>query len=373
MAQRYYLEGYLGNTRHAFRYDLTRFPVVVGRHDDCELQLNVDRVSRHHAKIELHNQQIILTDLNSTNGTFVNHEPIQQPTVIEPGYVVHFGGHEFRLMVDQVTSLPAREDATHVGFKHLSNQFPLQTREFFDLLREKQVRGFMQLITRADGTPYGYELLGRGANPALSESPAVLFNLAENLDAAVVLSRLFRLRCFEDASQANITTPLFFNTHPEESRDFDMLLGNLQGLRERFPKLNLVFEVHEAAITDLAAMAEVRRELTKLNIALAYDDFGAGQTRLLELIEVPPDYLKFDIALVRDIEYEASPRYNMLLTLNTMIKSLGVLTLAEGIETEACAKLCRKIGIDFFQGFLYGRPEPIIKSPNDPTKKIDIN
>lgn len=361
MTNRYYLEGFLGDTRHAFRYELTKFPVIIGRHKDCELQLNIDRVSRQHAKIELINNQLVLIDLGSTNGTFVNHQLINAPMVIEPGYVLHFGGHEFRLMADEAETRFAKEAATQFGFKHLSHQFPIHTHEFFDLLRAKQVLGFKQLITRADGSPYAYELLGRGSHPALSESPAVLFNLAESLDSAVALSQLFRLRCFEDASSAKLTCPLFFNTHPEESRNFDILLANLQGLRKRFPELKLVFEVHEAAITNLDAMAEVRRELKKLNIALAYDDFGAGQARLLELIEVPPDYLKFDIALVRNIDHAESPRYLLLATLNTMIKRFGIRTLAEGVETQACADLCRNIGIDFIQGFLYGRPEPILK------------
>ena len=154
--------------------------------------------------------------------------------------------------------------------------------------------------------------------------------------------------------------PLFFNTHPHESRDFDTLLAELTRLRQRYPNLQLVFEVHEAAITDLAAMAEVRRQLTRLDIGLAYDDFGAGQARLLELVEVPPDYLKFDIALVRGLDSSDSPRFRLLTTLNELIAGLGVKTLAEGVETEETAALCREIGIDYIQGFLYHRPCAII-------------
>jgi EAL domain-containing protein (putative c-di-GMP-specific phosphodiesterase class I) len=201
-----------------------------------------------------------------------------------------------------------------------------------------------------------------GGHATLGESPGTLFNLAENLGEEVALSQLFRRRCFDDASCAGLKVPLFFNTHPEESRNFDELLGELQRLRKLYPDLTLVFEVHEAAISDLAAMAEVRRQLRKLDIGLAYDDFGAGQARLQELIEVPPDYLKFDIALVRNLEQADSPRYQMLSSLNAMISGLGIRTLAEGIETEQTANLCRDIGIDYFQGFLFGRPEPIISA-----------
>lgn len=154
---------------------------------------------------------------------------------------------------------------------------------------------------------------------------------------------------------------MFFNTHPNESRDFDQLLSQLTQLRALFPKLRLVFEVHEAAITDLDAMAEVRRALQNLDIGLAYDDFGAGQARLLEVVEVPPDYLKFDIALVRDLEASTSGRYQLLSTLNELISGLGIKTLAEGVETEETARLCREMGIHLIQGFLYGRPCPIVE------------
>src|SRR6056297_4225603 len=85
----------------------------------------------------------------------------------------------------------------------------------------------------------------------------------------------------------------------------------------------------------------------------------AGQARLQELVEVPPHFLKFDIALVRGVGDRRSAKYRLLATLNGMIRDMGVRTLAEGIEDEETAAACAAIGIDLFQGFLYGRPEPI--------------
>lgn len=359
MTLKYYLESAEAGSLRARRFELPPLPVVVGRHMACDLQLNMESISRQHARFELAGETLMLIDLGSTNGTFVNHQRIGEPTAVEAGYVLHFGDHEFRLMAEQAGLTQATRDATRVGMNHLPQHFPLHTREFFELLRNEQVRGYHQLIVHADGTPFAYELLGRGCHPVLGESPAVLFNLAETLDSEVALSQLFRQRCFAEAAAAGITAPLFFNTHPKESQDFDVLLAELTQLRQRYTQLQLVFEVHEAAITDLAAMAEVRRALNQLQIGLAYDDFGAGQARLLELVDVPPDYLKFDIALVRDLDTADSPRYRLLATLNELIAGLGVKTLAEGVETQATAALCQQIGIDYIQGFLYGRPQPI--------------
>ncbi|MBU2887606.1 EAL domain-containing protein [Gilvimarinus agarilyticus] len=358
----YYLEGYSADSLKSRRYELRQLPAVAGRHADCALQLNMESVSRQHARFELLNGKLLVTDLGSTNGTFVNRQSITEPTELDPGDVLHLGDHEFRLMVESDSHTQIARDSTRVGIGNLPSQFPLHTREFFELLQQRLVHGYKQVITHNDGTPFGYELLGRGAHPVIGESPAVLFNLAETLDSEVALSQLFRQECFADAAKAKLDVPLFFNTHPNESKDFDTLLSELTRLRTLFPMLTLVFEVHEAAITDLDAMAEVRRALNKLDIGLAYDDFGAGQARLLEVVEVPPDYLKFDIALVRDLEGSTTGRYQLLSTLNELICGLGIKTLAEGVETERTAQLCREMGIHLIQGFLYGRPGPIIES-----------
>jgi len=106
-------------------------------------------------------------------------------------------------------------------------------------------------------------------------------------------------------------------------------------------------------------MAEIRTELDRIGIGLAYDDFGAGQARLHELVDVPPDVLKFDISLVRGIADSNSAKYRMLDTLNRMMREFGIRTLAEGVENADEARACRRIGIDLLQGYHFGRPAPI--------------
>jgi pSer/pThr/pTyr-binding forkhead associated (FHA) protein len=65
-------------------------PVTIGREDDNDIQLNDDRVSRFHAKLQMDGGKIILTDLDSTNGTRVNGHPIQM-RVIQAGDVLSIG------------------------------------------------------------------------------------------------------------------------------------------------------------------------------------------------------------------------------------------------------------------------------------------
>ncbi len=94
------------------------------------------------------------------------------------------------------------------------------------------------------------------------------------------------------------------------------------------------------------------RRLADLKIGLAYDDFGAGQARLVELVDVPPDYLKFDMSLVQNLESGSIERQRMLASLVKMVRDLGIAPLAEGIELAGDHEICRQIGFQFGQGFL---------------------
>lgn len=363
MAKRYYLES-SGKDAHLPRYlHLETLPAIVGRHSDCNLQLGVDHISRKHARFDLDGEELTIEDLGSTNGTFVNHEQVSGLTRLNVGDVVHLADHEFRLMVDNEPPPPQKPtgDETMVGMATLPKDFPLKMPAFFELMDNGSVCGHCQPIVTAAGEPFALELLGRGAHPSLDGGPGELFALAAALECEVRLSRLFRRTCFAEASSAGIDTLLFFNNHPAECEDIGELLDELGELRELYPDLNLVFEVHEAAVTDLGAMAEVKQELKRMKIGLAYDDFGAGQARLLELAEVPPDFLKFDMGLIKNMSDRESPRYRLLDSLNSMIADMGVKTLIEGVEDERTVALCREIGLDYMQGFYFGRPVPILE------------
>jgi EAL domain-containing protein (putative c-di-GMP-specific phosphodiesterase class I) len=115
-------------------------------------------------------------------------------------------------------------------------------------------------------------------------------------------------------------------------------------------------EIHEAAVTCVKQMREMRALLNELNMGLAYDDFGAGQARIVELGEAPPDYLKFDIELIRDIDHASPERQRMLASLVNIVGDLGIASLAEGVETAAEHETCLQMGFNFGQGFHYGKP-----------------
>jgi len=106
-------------------------------------------------------------------------------------------------------------------------------------------------------------------------------------------------------------------------------------------------------------MKTLAARLDELDVRFAYDDFGAGQARLVELGEVPPHYVKFDMALVNGLHAAGPRKQRLVAELVRLVNDLGSIALAEGIEQEADGALCRDIGFRLFQGFLVGRPMPV--------------
>ena len=161
-----------------------------------------------------------------------------------------------------------------------------------------------------------------------------MFDTAAQLDRENDLSEASRVAGVTNSLDMPAEQTLFLNTHPTELQG-DRLIRSLEELREGAPHQSLSLEIHEAAVTDLSATAKLRRQLNDLNIELAYDDFCAGQARMLDLVEVPPDVLKFDISLIRNINNASPKRHTMVRTLVEMVRDFGISPLAEGIETSA--------------------------------------
>jgi EAL domain-containing protein (putative c-di-GMP-specific phosphodiesterase class I) len=357
---RWYLEGYLDGKNILTRVSIGRFPFQIGRQEDLDFCLDTEGVSRIHAEIiEQGDGELAVRDLNSTNGTFVNHHRVEGTMPLRHGDILHLAGFECRLIreVRQQASEKVLSPQTLAGFESLPQRLPMGISELEDLLESQATSAVFQgIISLQDGALKGYEILGRGDHPDLPVGPSELFHIAESIGLEVPLSELLRLRGVCDAMAAGVTLPLFLNTHPGEMQNSRRLFKSIRKLREQFPDAPLVLEIHEHAISDIAQLTEVRSILDSLDIGLAYDDFGAGQARLLELVEAPPDYLKFDISFIQGIDQASSHKSQLLEALLTISKNMGIVTLAEGISNDAEARQCRQLGFELAQGFHLHQP-----------------
>ncbi len=324
---------------------------VIGRSQGVALKLRFKTVSGNHASLAVKNGQLMLTDLESTNGTYVNGKRISGTVAIEEEDLIHFAEAAFRVR--------RQSPSGHVGTiaKNVCDE-ALALVQFDRLMNERLVRPhFQAIVGMGDAQPHGLEVLGRGSVFGL-ESVGAMFHAAEQLNLEVELSRLLRWEGIRVGRDLPESPTLFVNTHPKEMTDCDGLIDSLVGVRSISGKSKLVLEIHEGAVTNPAMMRELSAALVDLDIQLAFDDFGSGQARLAQLIESKPDYVKFDISLIRGIDEADAGRRRMLQTLVQMVRDLNTQALAEGIESEEEARACREIGFDLAQGYFYGRPSP---------------
>jgi EAL domain-containing protein (putative c-di-GMP-specific phosphodiesterase class I) len=241
----------------------------------------------------------------------------------------------------------------------LSQKFVQGEREFMELLRGKGLTAAVQPIVNAqDGRLFAYELLGRCSHPDLPNSPLHLFRLAEMLDREVELSEAFRSYGITALGPRLKGAKLFVNTHPKETFAKEFFAG-LSRLRLQPGAPDLVVEVHETAVMEIDRMRELASRLAEIHVSFAYDDFGAGQARLNELGDVPAHFVKFDMGLIRGLHEASERKQRVVRDLVKLVLDLGSVPLAEGVELEAEAELCRAMGFQLVQGYLTGRPVPV--------------
>lgn len=331
---------------------------TVGRRPENDLCISHNTVSGQHAELQVVEGGLVLRDLGSTNGTLLNGRRLVPHTEerLTDGDVVHFGRSVFT--VEQ--ALPPQSSAGDFSNKTMVADVPEDAVLY---------QGFDRLLNRPDIDPYfqpivdlsnwdtvGYEVLVRSKVKGL-EFPDRIFRIAAMRMAEARLSEVCRSEGLLAGIQLDPGGKYFLNTHAVEL-ETPRLFDSLRELREDFPKMSIVLEVHEAAVTSVRYLTELSRVLRDLQIDLAYDDFGAGQARLIELFEVPPKYLKFDIAIIRALE-EATPVHRASVkALVNMVNDLNVVALAEGVETKKQAEICTELGFTLAQGYFFGRPQP---------------
>lgn len=326
-------------------------PFRVGRRCDLSLSLPYSAVSNLHAEIKDCDGRIWVRDTGSTNGTFVNGSRIAEETRLNDGDLIQFANIAMRVMRrnDQTCHQTSAQDVCDLA---------LALTRFDDLMSQSAVvPHFQPIVALADQRTVAYEVLGRSRLFGL-KNPYEMFRAAAHLNLETALSRLLRREGVSGGQSLPDQRALFVNTHPLELNKPGELVQSLRELLNGDVKQPIVLEIHESAVTNLETMRPLRATLRELGIGLAYDDFGAGQARLVELFEMRPDYLKFDMKLIQGISNAPAQRQQMLATLVRMARDLGISPLAEGVETSEDAEMCREIGFDLGQGFYYGRPVP---------------
>ena len=125
----------------------------------------------------------------------------------------------------------------------------------------------------------------------------------------------------------------------------------------KLPTHRLMFEVTEGErVTDTQHLKNIFSVYRQLGFTTAIDDFGSGYSGLNLLATFQPHVIKLDMELTRDIDHEPAKQAIVAGVLLTS-QRLGITIIAEGIETAAELSTLRDMGVRYFQGYLFARPE----------------
>ena len=199
----------------------------------------------------------------------------------------------------------------------------------------------------------GHEVFTRGPAGGPFEDPERLFLLAERTGRLLLLERLCRRRALDSVrNHLPGSAKLFLNTSVRALLDSDVAgagfvrMVDAQGL----PHRDVILEIRERVTTEeRQGFRETLKELKREGFGIAIDDMGAGHSSLKSVVDLEPDYLKFDISLVHNIDRSVIKR-SLLETLVELSGKIGAEVIAEGIEAESEFNTVRDLGVRFGQG-----------------------
>jgi EAL domain-containing protein (putative c-di-GMP-specific phosphodiesterase class I) len=242
--------------------------------------------------------------------------------------------------------------------------------EMSDLLRSAQSRNelslvYQPLIDSIDRSTVGAEVLMRWNSSVLGPvSPATFIPVAEENGLIGEFTEWMIATAWRESRSDPATRyrHLSINISPVHMEQ-PSFLPRLRDLiaREGIDPAFISIEITEGVLLqESLTNQDVINELVKIGFSLSIDDFGTGYSNLTYLRRLAVDRIKIDRSFVTDLVHPDGSRNTrstpLVEAMVFMAKTLGIGTLAEGVETEDQAEVLRDLGCEVFQGYLFGKP-----------------
>jgi EAL domain-containing protein (putative c-di-GMP-specific phosphodiesterase class I) len=230
-----------------------------------------------------------------------------------------------------------------------------------DLLREGRLVTHYQPIMpcRAPESVFAYESLLRGVDhDGTLIPPNVIFGVAKSAALLSHLDRAARCAAIRGAVEHKLESKLFINFIPATIYDpaFSLSTTVVEIERSQLEPGRIVFEVVESEqVPDVDRLLHILDYYRDAGFLVALDDLGAGYSSLTLLTRLKPDFVKLDVGLVREVDRD-DYKANIASKLLELAQSLGIRTIAEGVENRAEWQWLNEHNCDYVQGFFFGRP-----------------
>jgi len=212
---------------------------------------------------------------------------------------------------------------------------------------------FQPIVSWGDRRVFGYEALLRSDEP-LMNNPGDILDAAERLERLHELGRSVRAHVAAAAPDAPGGARLFVNLHSADLNDEDLYSADapLSKVASR-----VVLEVTErASLCGVRDLAGCVARLKSLGFQIAIDDMGAGYAGLTSFTQLEPEVAKLDMSLVRGVDAD-SRRQSIVRSMKQLCDELGIMVIAEGVETTAERGMLAELGCDLLQGYLFAKPQ----------------
>jgi len=191
-------------------------------------------------------------------------------------------------------------------------------------------------------------------------SPAMFLETAKKSNLYSQITNEVLNHSFEMLRKFNIDISINLSAIDiEQTSTRETILSLLEKHKELGEKV--VFELLEdEKIKDFKLVKEFIKEVKSYGVKIAIDDFGAGHSNYERLLNYQPDILKIDGSLIRNIENNSCYCISAVKSIVTFAKEQNLKTVAEFIENEEIFKIIKELGIDYSQGYYFGKPKPLI-------------
>lgn len=235
-----------------------------------------------------------------------------------------------------------------------------QRKQFRQLIRREELRYYYQpIVSAVTGKIYALEALMHVELPTL-KLPEDVVRLAKEEKCLHELERITFFRAAEgyvqlrECGDVRGDELLFIKSIASESisndecREFNRKYGDLQP--------QLVLEITEQESLNKKALE--KKNMPGFLGAIALDDYGSGYNSEKSLLAISPQYIKVDMAIIRDIDIDPD-KQQIVVNIVNYAHQRGMYIVAEGIETSAELEKVLELGVDLLQGYYLARPAAV--------------
>ena len=204
----------------------------------------------------------------------------------------------------------------------------------------------------------GLEALSRGDYKGEIVSPYFLFNYAEENGSVLSVDRLCREKAMRAFAAERSESMLFINFETSVLNSVTPGNGEIMktAMENHISPENIVIELNESHVKDSYDLMMFVNYYRSKGFLIALDNVNAGLETMNRVMLVNPDIIKIDRSIISKIESNSYNQEVFKSIINTA-KQIGAMTVAESVETVDEVITCMLMGVDYFQGFYFSRPE----------------